>query len=388
LSKLIELEQYEDSLMAPCAMKHAGTTRIYPESSQNYRTAFQRDRDRVIHSKAFRRLGYKTQVFVNSEGDNYRTRLTHSIEVSQISRSIAMALKLNRDFAECLALAHDLGHTPFGHSGQETLQELMKQHGGFEHNCQSLRIVSELETRYLNFNGLNLTRATLMGIMKHGNVYACDETLQDLRREKIRQNPVLEAELVDLCDKIAYIHHDLEDGLDSGIIEVEELLKIDTWKDIYYKMESQTSSDFRQARMPVRIRSVIRHLLNISITDLIETSHKHLSRIQPANLDVILYCDRKDYPVRFSVEMDESLNKMRDFLNEKLYQHPDVMKMSRRGKAIIEALFKEYVKYSEIMPAHIQKRIKEYGLQRIVCDYISGMTDRYALKEYRYLRGI
>lgn len=371
-------------------MRHEGDNaeRLHPEATHPFRTAFGRDRDRVIHSKAFRRLGYKTQVFVNSEGDNYRTRLTHSIEVSQIARSVAGYLRLNRDFAECLALAHDLGHTPFGHTGQEALHDLMREHDGFEHNCQSLRIVSELETRYLEFNGLNLTRAALKGIMKHPRVYACDSDLLPLLTERRAESPVLEAHLVDQCDRIAYVHHDLEDGLDAGLLDEDELMQLEPWRETYAALERRENSKFTGVRRKVRQRVVIREMLNRCITDLISETEAGLAALELTSLGQVRALSAERYPVRFSAEMKDTLGVLQKFLFERLYRHPDVIKMARRGARIIALLFEEYVDHPRIMPDHVQQRIPRFGVFRVVADYISGMTDRYALDEYRALTGL
>ena len=360
-------------------MKHADHGgRLFPEDNFEYRTDIQRDRDRIIHSKAFRRLGYKTQVFNNSEGDNYRTRLTHSIEVSQIVRSVAAALHLNRDYTEALALAHDLGHPPFGHAGQDALQELMKDHGDFEHNRQSLRIVSELETRYLDFPGLNLCRATLVGMMKHERIYECDARLKEILALRRGGNPCLEAELVNVCDRIAYIHHDLEDGLDSNILSPDELFELPAWKASCEELEKTAGEKFRLARVPVRIRAVIRSLMNRCITDLIETSAVNLNRLQPQSLQDILTMPPDDYPVRMSPEMNEILADFQTLLYARLYRNPRVMQMSQRGRDIIKKLFEKYSRTPDLLPPHYRSRVEALGLPRVISDYISGMTDRFA----------
>jgi len=382
------IETREDATLAPYAIRHRDSGgRFHKENPQPYRTCFQRDRDRIIHSKAFRRLGYKTQVFINSEGDNYRTRLTHSLEVGQIARSVASVLRLNVDFAETLALAHDLGHTPFGHAGQDTLHTLMNHHGGFEHNRQSLRIVSDLERRYTDYNGLNLSKATLKGIMKHKKTYDCDLLLRELCEERAQENPCLEAEIVDLCDKIAYNHHDLEDGLDAGFITYDDLESIPFWKESLNHILKDYGQSFMKHRKEVRIRTVIRSMMNACITDLIETTEKNLKNLNPGSLSDILEMDSSVYPVSFSKEMQIILKDTQDFLRNRLYSHPNVMQMSRRGTRMIEFLFDEYIHNPEIMPEHVQSRIPETGLHRVVADYLSGMTDRYALKQYTYLSG-
>ncbi|MCB1322667.1 MAG: dNTP triphosphohydrolase, partial [Leptospiraceae bacterium] len=294
-------EEYADSLLAPYAMlNRENGGRLHGAEPHAYRSVYARDRDRIIHSKAFPRLGYKTQVFINTEGDNYRTRLTHSLEVAQISRSVCSALGLNPEFAEILALGHDLGHTPFGHAGQDTLNELMRDHGGFEHNCQSLRLVSMLETRYIEYPGLNLTRATLKGMMKHNRVYDCDTHLMELARNRSGENPCLEAALVDHCDRIAYIHHDLEDGLDASILELDSLRELPAWQRYYQEVEQKYADRFQAARKPLRIRAVIRHMMNICISDLVRETAQRLKRNSPTNLRAVLAMPGRDYPVRFS----------------------------------------------------------------------------------------
>ncbi len=379
------IEEYEDQFLAPYALKnqyHEG--RLYIEENDEYRTNFQRDRDRIIHSKAFRRLGYKTQVFVNTQGDNYRTRLTHSLEVSQLARSIANVLKLNKDYAETIALAHDLGHTPFGHAGQDILHELMKHHGGFEHNKQSIRIVTLLEERYPLWKGLNLTRATIKGLMKYGEIYSEDTHLKELLQTRSKLPP-LECILVDQCDKIAYIHHDIEDGIDSKILSFDQILQMEYWKSIYITLEKKYSSYFTNARIPHKVRMIIRHSLNLMIRDFIHNSKMNLEELNLDSIDSVYELAEEKIPLKNSKEFMEIINTTYNFLKENLYKHPRVIEMFRRGGKIIEYLFKEYINYPEMMPKHIQMRIKEQGLHRTVSDYIAGMTDRYAIKKFKLL---
>lgn len=381
-----EIEFFEDQFLAPYAMKntyHEG--RFYFEEDDPYRTNFQRDRDRIIHSKAFRRLGYKTQVFVNTEGDNYRTRLTHSLEVSQISRSIANTLKLNKDFAEAIALAHDLGHTPFGHAGQEILNHLMKEHGGFEHNKQSIRIVTLLEERYPYCKGLNLTKATIKALMKYGEIYQDDIHLKELYLEKNQKFSPLEFILVDQCDRMAYIHHDMEDGIDSGYITLEQVLELPYWKELYDKLQKQWGKNFSNARIPHKVRMMIRNSLNIFIKDFVSNSLKNLEVLNLKSIEEVYSLNYKTNPIRNSNELEEVVHNTYEFLKQNLYTHPEVVLMSRRGSKIIEFLFQEYTKYPEMMPYHFQEKIEEYGLYRTVADYISGMTDRYAIQKYKEL---
>ena len=381
-------EETEDRLLGPFATPNAAHGgRIHGDEPSIFRTAFQRDRDRIIHSKAFRRLGYKTQVFANSEGDNYRTRLTHSIEVGQISRSVAAALGLNRDFAETLALAHDLGHTPFGHAGQDALHECMRAHGGFEHNQQSLRIVSRLESRYTEYRGLNLTRAVLSGMMKHERVYECDLELHPILERRRGKQPPLESTLVDLCDRIAYIHHDLEDGVDARILNLEELYELPAWQDVYREAETATGAQFRAARPQVRFRAVLRNLMNRSITDLITSIRENLTTLAAETRTPATTLSSGEFPVRLPEPLKVALAEFQKLLFERVYRHPRVMRMSRRGQGIVEGLFQEYRAHPRMMPRHYQARVLEEGLERVVADYVSGMTDRYALSQFSYLRG-
>ncbi|HBS04222.1 MAG TPA: deoxyguanosinetriphosphate triphosphohydrolase [Leptospiraceae bacterium] len=386
METLENLEHMEDANLAVYAVRHGEHAgRLYEEDEHPFRTALQRDRDRVLHSKAFRRLGYKTQVFVNSEGDNYRTRLTHSLEVAQISRSVARSLSLNADYAETLSLAHDLGHTPFGHAGQDALHRLMQGHGGFEHNCQSLRIVSALESRYPSWPGLNLTRITLAGMMKHGRIYSCDGHLESIR--DIRTGVSLEARLVDLCDRIAYLHHDLEDGLDSGYLTMEELSGEEFWIGAHEQCQKTLGEDFRSSRLPLQIRTVVRSLLNECLNDLIINSHQALQQSDFASLEDVLSIQPADLPIGNSAALRSRLQSMHAFLKARLYMDPSVKRMSFRGERMIEHLFKTYMDRPDLMPSHVQERINAVGLERVIADYISGMTDRFAEKEYRYLTG-
>lgn len=370
-------------------MRNVGNEgRLVEEPPSADRTAFQRDRDRVIHSKSFRRLGYKTQVFVNSEGDNYRTRLTHSIEVAQVSRSVATALRLNRDYAETIALAHDLGHTPFGHAGQDALHEEMKPFGGFEHNQQSLRIVAKLESRYIEFRGLNLSTAVLAGLLKHEKVYDCDVELHDVVAQRRGRRPPLEAAIVDHCDRIAYIHHDLEDGMDARILSLDELQTVPAWQEAYRKVETERGSAFVQARSQVRFRVVLRQLMNEAIRSLIETVRSNLAALEPEALSNVRQLPKESYPVRLAGESREVLASLQKLLFDRLYRNPRVMQMSQRGRRIIAGLFEAYRELPSMMPRHYQAEAQRDGLERVVADYVAGMTDRYALEQYRYIIGV
>ncbi|MBE7437554.1 MAG: deoxyguanosinetriphosphate triphosphohydrolase [Spirochaetales bacterium] len=382
----MNLLEREDALLLPCALhytEHGG--RDYPEEETS-RTPFARDRDRIIHSRAFRRLGYKTQVFVNSQGDNYRTRLTHSMEVSQVARSVARALGLNQDYAECLALAHDLGHPPFGHAGQDVLHMLMQEHGGFEHNCQSLRIVSRLEERYMHFEGLNLCRATLKGMLKHPRVYDCDTQLHDILAERKSGAPALEARLVDLCDQLTYTYHDLDDGLDAGILDFDEVRELPAWE-VEEKLARRDAA-FARSRRPVQIRVILRQLLGRWIGDLTETTGEWIRTVGPGSVQDVYALPPERYPVRLSPTTEESVQEIRKFLFSKLYRHSSVLKMSRRGENILRELFSEYLARPGMLSERSAMQLNSHGLERVVCDYIAGMTDRFALKEYAYLSGM
>ena len=381
-------EEKEDSRFAPYAVKHSlSGGRISEEKPQEERTCFQRDRDRIIHSKAFRRLGYKTQVFVNSEGDMFRTRLTHSLEVAQLSRSAASYLGLNADYCETIALAHDMGHSPFGHAGQDILNRLMANHGGFEHNCQTLRIVSALETRTIDWNGLNLTRLSLIGMMKHVRIYECDTALREILDYRRNISPPLEAVLVDTCDRLAYLHHDFEDGLDSGFLDRAEVLSHPAFLHAQRTLQDRHGSGFSDARFPLRARMMVHLLIHEAVSDLVKTTQQNLFELRPEKLEDIFALDRTRQPVSNSEEMKSRLALMQKFLYAKLYRHPSVLRMSRRGEKIIENLFREYTTNPGMMPDHYVARVETDGVERVAADYISGMTDRFAEQDNSYLQG-
>ncbi len=360
----VSLERHEHEWLAPYAIKSAETKgRSYAEKEHDFRTAFQRDRDRVVHSTAFRRLEYKTQVFVNHEGDHYRTRLTHTIEMSQIARTIGRALGLNEDLIEAIALAHDLGHGPFGHAGQDALSELMKGHGGFEHNQQCLRIVEKLEESYSNFPGLNLTFEVREGLRKHAR----------------KRTPSLEAEVVDFSDSIAYNGHDLDDGLRAGLLEVNSLKKIKLWQEIdrYIQQKSVSTSQ------TIRIKIAIRLLINRMVSDLISETAKKIKRYKIRKPSDLVRSRFKI--VGFSKGLEGKIIELKNFLTENLYHHHRVVRMTEKGKRFIKELFRIYVEKPRQLPPHVRKRAEEDGVYRSVCDYIAGMTDRFALDEYNRL---
>ena len=355
--------------------------RRFPEPEHPYRSPFQRDRDRIIHSRAFRRLEYKTQVFVNHEGDHYRTRLTHSMEVAQITRTLSGALQLNTDLAECLALSHDMGHPPFGHSGQDVLNELMKEHGGFEHNLQTLRIVEQLEEKYIDFPGLNLTFESREGIVKHSAQYkGAKNQPENLKEYSLDELPPLEAQIVDLCDEIAYNNHDLDDGLESKLLDLPELVaRVRIFGDIFRRVQSEHPA---ASKKPL-INAAIIQLINLQVTDLIDNIRRTLKTEQIETLDDIRRAPR--LLVSFSDEVADRSRELKMYLYARMYNHPRVSRMKFKARRILEALFTAYQQEPSLLPVHYKERIKQEGLERIICDYIAGMTDRYAIDEYAKL---
>lgn len=371
-----EYETWEKDRLAPYAMKSRDSSgRKHSESEHPFRTAFQRDRDRVVHSSAFRRLEYKTQVFVYHEGDYYRTRLTHTIEVAQIARTIARALRLNEDLAEAIALAHDLGHPPFGHSGEKALDELMNGNGGFEHNRQSLRIVEELEQKYPDFPGLNLTAEVREGLAKHSTDYDHPE----LTNEEKKTSPTLEAQVVDFADGIAYNSHDLDDGITSDMVHVEKLEKVALWRENLENLEnSKQKFDLKMKKY-----QIIRMIINQQVTDLIDQTSKNIQEKGTRTIDQVRYEPR--HLVSFSPGMQEKNQELKDFLKNNLYRHYRVNRMENKAKRIINDLFSTYVNQLELLPLFPDNIPVNIGKERLVCDYIAGMTDRFALSEVKKL---
>ena len=371
------IKMFEDSFLAPYAMKSCNSRgRVHIEDEHAYRSCYQRDRDRIIHSAAFRRLEYKTQVFVNHEGDYYRTRLTHSLEVSQIARTIAYALKLNMDLTEAIALAHDLGHTPFGHAGEEVLNELMASCGGFNHNLQGLRVVDYLEERYPDFPGLNLSWEVREGIVKHSSAFDIAASIKEFRP---KQMPTLETQLVDVADEIAYDNHDLDDGLTSGLIKEEDLKGFEIWDKINRKINQKYAKIDSNRRKYL----IIRGLIDLQVTDLINQTKTNIARFK-----VKKYTDLKKINnkiIDFSKEVKDLRKPLRQFLMRRLYHHYRVIRMSTKAKRFISELFCEYVRRPEQLPTEVRVRVAKEGVRRVVCDYIAGMTDRYALNEYKKL---
>ncbi|MGV7928784.1 MAG: deoxyguanosinetriphosphate triphosphohydrolase [Spirochaetota bacterium] len=371
------LENMEDSLLAPWAARSGRSRgRQYPEPSHSYRTEFQRDRERIIHSRAFRRLEYKTQVFVNHEGDHYRTRLTHTIEVAQIARSIARALRLNEDLAEAVALAHDLGHTPFGHSGERALNDLMAGHGGFEHNRQSLRVVEKLEERYGDFPGLNLTWETREGIIKHSSCYDHPEVSEYSPAEQ----PSLEAQIIDHADEIAYNNHDIDDGLTSGLLDLDEVRALSIWK---IAVSRRGGDGALPGGRKLLVSAVIRTIIDLLVSDLIDTTRSAIGRTGIQSYEDVRTASCK--AVGFSAEIDEANRELKDFLKKNLYRHYRVVRMSIKAQKVINDLFTLYFEHPNALPESYFNRIESDGIRQTISDYIAGMTDRYALEEHQKL---
>ena len=357
--------------------------RKFPEPAPAYRTEYQRDRDRIIHSTGFRRLEYKTQVFVNHEGDLYRTRLTHSIEVAQIARSIARTLGLNEDLTEAIALAHDLGHTPFGHAGQDALNDCMKPYGGFEHNLQSLRVVDHLENKYADFQGLNLTFETREGVLKHCALKNA-KALGDVGQRFLdKTQPSLEAQLTNIADQVAYNNHDIDDGIRSGLITIEQLREVDLFVN-YYDQVKWKYPDLDDNKS---VHETIRQMIGGQVTDLIQTSRANIEQSSVVSIsDVRAYADTL---ILFSEDMFAQSRLMKKFLRENLYFHHQVYRMTRKAHQIIEALFEAFINDAKLLPPEHQayardakKEADELGYARVVADYVAGMTDRFAIKEY------
>ncbi len=371
-----QMESDEGKYLAPYAMKSKDSKgREYKEEEHPYRTHYQRDRDRIIHSTAFRRLEYKTQVFVNHEGDHYRTRLTHTIEVAQISRTMARALRLNDDLSEAVALVHDLGHTPFGHSGEETLNQIMKDYGGFEHNRQTLRVVDILEEKYPEFPGLNLTYEVRESIMKHHTVY--DKPVPTEFQPQMR--PALECQIVCVTDEIAFNCHDVDDGLRSGVLSEDELNEVALWRESMEglsKRHPQLNPDQRQSQG-------VRIMINRLVTDVISATSakikmrgiKTIEDVRNAGENILTFSSR-------AVKLNTQL-KM--FLFNKMYRHYRMVRMADKARRIITQLFNVYLNNPDQLPPHIRSRITDSEKMQVICDYIAGMTDRYVLQEYKKL---
>ncbi|MBA7649801.1 Deoxyguanosinetriphosphate triphosphohydrolase-like protein [subsurface metagenome] len=374
MKKLREHLEEEEKILAPYAVKSRESKgRVHDEVPPIYRTHFMRDRDRVIHSTAFRRLEYKTQVFVNHEGDYYRTRLTHALEVQQIARTIAKALGLNELLTEAVSLAHDIGHTPFGHAGESMLNELMKDFGGFEHNVQGLRVVDMLEHKYPNFRGLNLCYETRESIIKHESEY--DSALCVFEEFKVNNSPSLEAQVVNITDEIAYNAHDLDDGLKSKYLNLEQLNEVSLWKSIFDKTDRDLSNQYR-------IYVAIREFIKFEVNNVIENSERLIKGKDIKNLQDVYSANPL---IKFSSDLESLNREMKDFLKENLYRHYKVIKMQEKSKRIVESLFTVYLKNINQLPPQFLEMIDEIGKERVIVDYIAGMTDRFAQDEYERL---
>jgi dGTPase len=366
-----ELEDIERRTLAPWAQKSGDTAgREHAEPRHPHRTEYQRDRARVIHSRSFRRLEYKTQVFLNGTGDHLRTRLTHTFEVANISRSIARSLALNEDLAEVIALAHDLGHPPFGHSGEETLDELMRDHGGFDHNAQSLRIVDVVETRYPKFAGLNLSHEVREGLQKHAKFY------QKAGDRGTHPQPSLEAQLANLADEITYYSHDLDDGLDFELLDPAQLAQLDVWR--------ESAEDVRRHFPRLKGRElhayVIRCIIDRQVADVVRTSAELIEKAAVQSAD-----DVRRHPkplIAYSRPLLKANQQLRRFLYKNLYYHPGVAGANQRACGLLSDVFGAYLKKPALLGRSTSRRVKADGLHRTVCDYVSGMTDRYLIEEH------
>ncbi len=370
-------EREEAERLAPFAVKSAESAgRVISEPPHAYRTDFQRDRDRIVHSRAFRRLEYKTQVFVHHEGDHYRNRLTHTLEAGQISRTIARVLRLNEELAEAVVLAHDLGHTPFGHAGEHVLAELLSGEGGFDHNRQSLRIVDLLEERYPNFRGLNLTWETREGILKHGCHWEHPVPVPEATPQ-----PSLEAQVADLADEIAYTNHDLDDGLRSGLLRPEQLEDVTLWRETLREVRDRLGAPPERVLRAQTILSLINRL----VTDLVEATAARLETSRVHSVAEVRRTTRR--LAGLSSEFEKHKAELKRFLHDELYQHPRVREMSERAASILGDLFGAYRSDTALLPEHVHARIAGDGEVRAIADYIAGMTDRFAMEEHRKLGG-
>ena len=370
-----ELEQVENLTLAPYALKSvASRGRDYREQESDTRTAFQRDRDRIIHTAAFRRLEYKTQVFVFYEGDHYRTRLTHTLEVTQLGRSIARRLGANEDLTEAICLAHDLGHPPFGHSGEQALNELMKDHGGFNHNTQSYRVVTELEDRYRDFMGLNLTYETREGMIKHETEYDQSDAVE----YEPDKRASLEAQIANLADEIAYNAHDLEDGLRAALFGPSDLEELEIWQNL----KKEVGWD-GQKFGPIILREIIRELIGLMVGDVVEMTAANITAagiVDPEQLQI-----QSANVVHYSSALAGQIRYLKDFLYQRMYRHYRLLRMQNKAERFISEIFEAYVGEPRMLPVKAQKKLGQEPTHRVVADYIAGMTDRYALEEWEKL---
>jgi dGTPase len=373
--------------LAPYAQHEAASRgRRVPEPPPRHRTEYQRDRDRIVHSTAFRRLVYKTQVFVNHEGDLYRTRLTHSLEVAQIARSVARALNLNEPLVEAICLAHDLGHTPFGHAGQDALNDCMREFGGFEHNLQSLRVVDELEERYAEFTGLNLTFETREGILKHCSA-ANARKLGDLgERFLARGQPGLEAQLANLADEIAYNNHDVDDGIRAGLISIDELRQVGIFRR-QYELVTERYPGLGGRRL---VHEVVRRMIDYVVNDLVDASNASIAAAAPADVEAVRA--RAEPLLTFSEQVRAEHLELKRHLRQHLYRHFRVLRMTTKARRVVKGLFEAMIEDVDLMPTEHQESAQRMeaetgrpGRARAVADYIAGMTDRFAILEHQRL---
>lgn len=375
-------DRYESILMPYACRSEFSRGRKYAEPESVTRNPFQRDRDRIIHSTAFRRLEYKTQVFVNHEGDHYRTRLTHSIEVAQIARSICRAMHLHEDLAEAVALAHDLGHTPFGHSGQDALDTVMKPYGGFEHNRQSLRVVESLEHRYAGFSGLNLSYETREGIVKHHSPHDLPKN-SDLAEYNLNEQATLEAQIGNLADEIAYNNHDIDDGVRAGMLTVGELNEVELFRMHYAEVKKQ----FAEIDERMAVTETVRRMINFLILDVISETERRLAEIGVESLEEVR--NAGEPLVGFSKPVRQMNGAMKRYLFRNMYKHYRVVRMAAKAEKVIREVFTAYMEKPEMLPPSHQlspnKGSSSEARARVIADYIAGMTDRYALDEYEKL---
>ncbi len=375
MQKRTDFEDREVLLLAAYAVKAKDSKgRLYPEEEDSLRTAFQRDRDRIIHSKAFRRLKHKTQVFMIYQGDHYRTRLTHTLEVAQIARQLARTLNLNEDLAECIALAHDLGHTPFGHAGEEVLDELMADYGGFEHNRQSKRVVEYIETKYPGHNGLNLSLEVLEGLMKHQTPYD-----HPGMNELTIVFPSLEAEIVNLADELAYVNHDLDDGLSSGILDNDDLMQhVELWREVYLQNKQQEPT---MASADLRFLTV-RKLIHLMVVDVLTCSESQIKTYCLETLKDVYQHQQKI--IDFSEKMRSQVSILEKYLSEHFYQDYRVYRMVLKGKKYLTDLFYKFNEHPHLLPKNEYQKISTNEFKaRIITDYIAGMTDNFAIEEHK-----
>lgn len=377
-----DIEELEDKNLAVYAMKSKDSAgREYDEPQHESRTCYQRDRDRIVHSEAFRKLEYKTQVFVIFEGDYYRTRLTHTIEVAQLARTIGRNLRLNEDLIEAIALAHDLGHPPFGHAGEEALDEIVREGNGkgFNHNLRSFEIVAKFEKKYPNFNGLNLTREVLVGILKHETIY---DTPAGSAYRKFKEGPTLEAQVVDIADSLAYLNHDIDDGLTSGCIHEADLLESSLWQ----KAVKKIGNEARHADPQMFKYQIVKELIDMQVRDLLTATDERLKKLNFKSSNEVK--THKEPVIGFSSQMASERDSLQQMLNEKLYHHWRVERMTTKAKRVIRDLFDVYIKNPKQLPYNIYSRKEKFSEAQkyeIIGNYIASMTDRFALDEHKRL---